>query len=913
MAKQKSVPNTDVLFFRYLWDFYRANRTVIRRSYKRPTKNFLDFNDPENGDAFLRPPQFEALEIYVFLKEGLDNAPVWRIFDDWLQKRNLFESRSDAFALRDEQGELFGNIDAESYAAAFRTMRASAQDYLNYIFALTMGVGKTILMGTCIFYEFILARAYPKDPRFCHNVLIFAPDTTVLQSLREIIDFDRSRVVPPEYVDLLNANLKFWFLEDSSMTLNVQEGSMFNVVISNAQKIIIRTSHQEKSGSEQLFAPDVLAGSGAQARLNKLLGIDAVVSENDLAPNQRFQKLLRLEQLGIFVDEAHHAFGKELARDMGAEKDTRTTSLRKTIAALAAAFRAKGSRVVACYNYTGTPYAGGKIFPEVVYAYGLRPAIDHEHLKKARVVTYDNVKSADFIEDVLRDFFTRHRGKRYEGTLPKIAFFASTIDELEAELRPEVERVMSLLDLPVSSILVNHQKASSDQIREFHRLDTPGSSCQVILLVNKGKEGWNCRSLFGVALYRKPKSKIFVLQASMRCLRRIDFPPQHAGSIYLSAENAAILDAELQANFRLSVEALNQAGSTKVRYQVRPVPPPRRVKVRRSQTLFDVRRKTAEGAADFKLRGLDETAYESRRTVRETLLAGDAPTIISEELAPYGATSFFTPLTLVAECARYLGYSVSEEGATLLQRGGSAEKIGLRPVQIERILRESVEGIDLIVETVNRHNEILYDVIIPGLFNHVYLIKEHKDTIEEEINLVEIPESGVWNLNGEPKLTQSLAEAAEVVRPFTYHLDHYIFDSKPEVRFYNDMLELLGAGKVRQIYFTGMLTHGQSKFNVPYIDPETHSLRTYYPDFLIEVRDGNWVIVEVKGAHQIDTDIVRAKAEYARFHFSTGLSQGGTTFEYCLLSDLDIMDGRSGRILAQQLPAYQEAFELGDA
>lgn len=32
---------------------------------------------------------------------------------------------------------------------------------------------------------------------------------------------------------------------------------------------------------------------------------------------------------------------------------------------------------------------------------------------------------------------------------------------------------------------------------------------QFIILVGKGREGWNCRSLFGVALYREPRSKIF--------------------------------------------------------------------------------------------------------------------------------------------------------------------------------------------------------------------------------------------------------------------------------------------------------------------------------------------------------------------------------------------------------------------
>lgn len=53
-----------------------------------------------------------------------------------------------------------------------------------------MGLGKTILMGTCIFYEFLVANKFPKDPHFCHNALVFAPDKTVLQSLKEIQTFD---------------------------------------------------------------------------------------------------------------------------------------------------------------------------------------------------------------------------------------------------------------------------------------------------------------------------------------------------------------------------------------------------------------------------------------------------------------------------------------------------------------------------------------------------------------------------------------------------------------------------------------------------------------------------------------------------------------------------------------------------
>lgn len=53
-------------------------------------------------------------------------------------------------------------------------------------------------------------------------------------------------------------------------------------------------------------------------------------------------------QLGIYVHEAHHAFGKNLARDVGAVADTRQTSLRLTIDELARSLERTGTHVVAC-------------------------------------------------------------------------------------------------------------------------------------------------------------------------------------------------------------------------------------------------------------------------------------------------------------------------------------------------------------------------------------------------------------------------------------------------------------------------------------------------------------------------------------------------------------------------------------
>jgi type III restriction enzyme len=60
-----------------------------------------------------------------------------------------------------------------------------------------------------------------------------------------------------------------------------------------------------------------------------------------------------------------------------------------------------------------------------------------------------------------------------------------------------------------------------------------------------------------------------------------------------------------------------------------------------------------------------------------------------------------------------------------------------------------------------------------------------------------------------------------------------------------------------------MLTHGQSDFYVQYIDPESHTVRSYYPDFLLQKEDGSYMIVEVKGDNKIDDPVAQAKRDFA--------------------------------------------------
>lgn len=844
MAKGKDLP-LDFAFFKHLWDFYQQNRGYIRQHYRELTKKYLDFNDPQNAKSYLRQPQFEALEMYIFLKEFLDNEPLWKIFEAWANKSGRFANRTKTAIRLTGQLQMFEEMTKEQYDAVFSRLRTHQRIYPNYIFALTMGTGKTILMATCIFYEFILANKFPKDPRYCHNALVFAPDKTVLQALREIQTFDLAEVVPPEYIGWITSNIKFHFLEEAGASLDVLDRSRFNVIISNTQKIILKRQHKEKTPMELLMGsgkPTYQPGT-VYAQYADLYGSDEPDDEDSLITNQRFEKLRRLGQLGIYVDEAHHAFGVNLAKDVGAKEDSRKTSLRQTIDELAASLERAGTHVVACYNYTGTPYVGQEVLPEVVYAFGLQEAITKQFLKRVLIHGYTNPKSAEFINLAIDDFLKNNNlDDRHEGMRPKIAFFASTIDELQKELRPAVERALARHGVPTSKILVNvgdDKLTSNDDIREFNRLDTPGSEKQFILLVNKGREGWNCRSLFGVALFRKPTSKIFVLQATMRCLRSIS-DAQQTGLVYLSEENRSILEDELQQNFRVSIEDVENTGKERERVKIYVNEPPVKIKLKRVRRMYQVRDKHLQPGTSLELeKALTNTEKYRLLHITQEGLAPSGRNVKTEDITEARQKRSFSRLTLVSEIARYLNKS---------------------PLTIESILDATAEGVDKLLSAVNQFNELLYDWIIPRLFGELYEVKDYENKEEYEVELIKQPANGYYEVSALKDLIICPGDIQAKSVAQSFHVDTYCFDSKPEKQLFWDLLH---DGRIKELYFTGMFTHGQSDFYVQYIDPDSHTIRSYYPDFIFRKEDGSYVIVEVKGDNKIDDPVVQAKKQFA--------------------------------------------------
>jgi hypothetical protein len=399
----------------------------------------------------------------------------------------------------------------------------------------------------------------------------------------------------------------------------------------------------------------------------------------------------------------------------------------------------------------------------------------------------------------------------------------------------------------------------------FEQLDIVGSQGnekQFIILVEKGKEGWNCHSLFGVAMFRKPSSTVFVLQATMRCLRAITNQRQTA-SIYLSDENLQILDDELNKNFNIRVDDLKGASNAHGHtYHVHVLLPNEKIQLKRIRHKHSFALKENIQPVDFDLSNLNLDEYNSTRTIRHGLAEGARS--ITEIINDVKDNYHYSELTLTGEIARYLNITC---------------------IKANEILRTSKDGVEAVLEKVNFDNKILYDIIIPKIVQAMFEFKTEIITETRELTLLHKPVGQDFYLfNGKDGLVATdkdkWLEAKLLEKSF--HADTYCFDSSPEMECFKQYLH---SNKVKKIYFTGMFTSpNQSDFSIPYLNPESNCIRHYYPDFLAEMEDGSYQIVEVKGDDKIDDKVVLAKQQAA-----TEMA-GASQMEYRMLAGSVIMN-----------------------
>lgn len=542
----------------------------------------------------MRDAQVDAIKTYLYLKIECRNLPLAELFKqgkfntlshddiDNMQlsavARRVFKESPAAVALyefaslKDEKGKPIADALRKAvmeepqhidFDGIFNRVFYGV-NYPDYVFSLPMGAGKTYLMAAFIYLDLYFAQQEPDNPAFAHNFMVLVPSglkTSVIPSLRTIQDFDPSWVIPEPAASQLKRELKFEMLDENksanksnrTKNPNVQKiaiheplAELFGLVaVTNAEKVIL---DRIDKGTDGLFDFH-----------------DESADEKDRVANELRNKIGKLPHLSILLDEVHHVASS--ATDD--EAKLRTVVNRWTT---------QGS-ITTVLGFSGTPYLDKKDkiavtegqtvatteMSNITTYYPLAEGIGN-FLKVPKVVKSGSNNREEIVEQGVREFLHLYKNTVYaNGTCAKLGIYCGTIETLETVIYPLVNRICAEEGIdPAEAVLKFHEgnkqyPAPQTARAEFAMLDRPQSRKRIILLVQIGKEGWDCKSLTGIILSQeKDCPKNMVLQTSCRCLREVTDASQETALIYMNSENYKYLDEQLQKQQHISIQEFQQ-------------------------------------------------------------------------------------------------------------------------------------------------------------------------------------------------------------------------------------------------------------------------------------------------------------------------------------------------------------------
>lgn len=570
--------------------FYKMLNTARDRWYRSADCTVNPLIDYMIHKGQMRDAQIEAIKTYLYLKIACENKPLAVLFKqgtfnsldldgielsasarDFLDNYPAADALLEYAKLKNDLGEQVsekiekqikkspGSIDYNKFFNdAFYGVT-----YTDYLFSLPMGAGKTYLMAAFIYLDLYFAMNEPQNPVFAHNFIIFAPSglkSSVIPSLKTIQKFDPAWIIPEPSASNIKRKMMFEVLDQSktanksnkTKNPNVQKianhqplSELFGfVAVTNAEKVILDRI-QEKNGQVTLF--------------------EESDDEKDRQANELRNLIGKLPSLSIFIDEVHHAVSDEIKLRAVVNKWSESKTVNSVIGFSGTPYLEKAEK----FEVTDKLSIASAEISNIVYYYPLINGVGN-FLKKPIVKISDEADSAKIVEAGVREFLDAYIDTIYDGGLvAKLGIYCGTIEKLEQMVFPLAARIIAEYGLTADSILKFHRgnkeyPQPSDSQLQFDTLDKAISNIRIVLLVQIGKEGWDCRSLTGIILSQEgdcPQN--MVLQTSCRCLRQVVKNAPETALIYLNENNAEKLNAQLEQQHHISLKEFSSANNPK--------------------------------------------------------------------------------------------------------------------------------------------------------------------------------------------------------------------------------------------------------------------------------------------------------------------------------------------------------------
>ena len=570
--------------------FYQMIRQARDRWLASPACTVTDIVNYIVKTNQMRDAQVDAIKTYLFLKIACGCRPLSELFCqgafnnlDWTQEalipttRDYLLSHPAAAALfeyaclkNDRKEQVSPKLEQQLRKAPesvncieFFQKAFYGVSYTDYLFSLPMGAGKTYLMAAFIYLDLYFARNEPKNPAFAHNFMIFAPSglkSSVVPSLKTIQKFNPSWVIPEPAASEVKRLLLFEVLDQTktanksnkTKNPNVQKianhqplSELFGLVaITNAEKVILDRI-QEKAGQISMF--------------------EESDDEKDQQANELRNLIGKLPNLSIFIDEVHHAVSDEIKLRAVVSKWARNQTINSVMGFSGTPYLEKAEKI----KVTDDLSVSSAEISNIVYFYPLTAGVGN-FLKRPIVKIADLPDSSHIIENGVREFLDAYGDTVYpDETKAKLGIYCGTIEKLEELVYPLTARIAAEYGLSGDAILKFHKgnkqyPQPADSQMAFDSLDQPFSNIRIVLLVQIGKEGWDCRSLTGIILSQEgdcPKN--MVLQTACRCLRQVQKDTLETALIYLNRSNADKLIVQLKKQHHISLKEFSEGGNHK--------------------------------------------------------------------------------------------------------------------------------------------------------------------------------------------------------------------------------------------------------------------------------------------------------------------------------------------------------------
>lgn len=365
-------------------------------------------------------------------------------------------------------------------AAAYPSVESFERAFPSLCFALATGVGKTRLMGAFITYLYLTGRS--------KNFFLLAPNTTIYDKLVE----DFSRQSSPKYV--------FRGVAEFAQTPPI---------------IVTGDTWDEGRGirGSQLIG-DAIINIFNVDKINKEKG--RIRSFRETLGESYFDYLAGLDDLVMLMDEAHRYRAKAAANavyDLKPKLGLELTATPKTVG------------------------ASPKDFKNVIYQYGLGQAMADGYIKEPAVATRENFRRADYDDAqleriMLEDGVTYHEQVKVELELYARQTGRAVVHPFMLVVARDTAHAKDLHAYLESDaffgsayrgrVIEVHSNQTGEESNEaMARLVSLEHDAQtdIVIHVNKLKEGWDVTNLYTIVPLRASASEILTEQTLGRGLR----------------------------------------------------------------------------------------------------------------------------------------------------------------------------------------------------------------------------------------------------------------------------------------------------------------------------------------------------------------------------------------------------------